>query len=126
MRRVAVLVLMSVASARAQDGDARRGEAVFQRCYSCHAVDPAEGGLQGPNLHGVVGRAAGAFGGFEYSEALKAARTGGLVWTADAIERFVADPQTAMPGTTMGFVGLRSAQDRADLMAYLREHPPGS
>ena len=119
MTRLLAAFLLLAAPAHAEEGDARRGEAVFQRCYSCHSVDPAEGSLQGPNLHGVVGRAAGRAEGFEYSEALKAAAGGGLVWTPEAISGFVTNPQAAMPGTAMGFIGLRSAQDRADLLAYL-------
>lgn len=119
MTRLLAALLLMAAPAWAEEGDAPRGEAVFQRCYSCHAVDPAEGSLQGPNLHGIVGRAAGAAEGFEYSEALKAAAARGLVWTPEAINQFVADPRAMLPGTAMGFVGLRSAQDRADLLAYL-------
>lgn len=110
--------------AGAQDGDPQRGEAVFQRCYSCHAVDPAEVGLQGPNLHGVVGRAAGTLEGFEYSDALRrASRERGLVWTAAEIDRFITGPQQALPGTSMSFMGLKSARDRADVVAFLGQHP---
>ena len=63
----AALVMAMLAAA------APSGEALFQRCYACHSVDPAEQGLPGPNLAGVVGRRAGAQAGFDYSPAMRAA-----------------------------------------------------
>lgn len=107
--------------ALAVDGDATRGARVFQRCYSCHSVDPTERNLQGPNLHGVVGRRAGSLAGFEYSPAMIAAgRDQGLVWTEQTLDSFLADPEGVVPETLMPPLGLSSAADRADVIAYLR------
>lgn len=117
--RLALLILLP-GLAVAQEGDPVRGEVVFQRCYACHAVDPAERGLSGPLLRGVVGRPAASIEGFEYSDAM---RRSGIVWHAPEIDRFIADPQTSMPGTAMHYVGLRAARDRSDVIAYLREQP---
>ena len=85
---------------------------MFQRCYSCHSVDPAEHNLQGPNLNGVLGRRAGTLPAYEYSAAMLAAGRGGLVWTEPTLEAFVADPEAVVPGTTMGPVGLVRPADR--------------
>jgi cytochrome c len=107
-------------AANAAEGDAARGERVFQRCYACHSVSPNETAqLQGPSLFGVMGRRAAALPGFEYSEAMRARGAAGLVWTADALERFIADPDAFVPGTAMGLPPLNDAQARADVIAYL-------
>lgn len=112
------------APARADDpgaGDPARGERIFQRCFSCHSVDPNERAtLQGPSLWRVVGRRAAAVPGFGYSDALAARGAAGLVWTAATLDAFIADPQAAVPGVAMGFFGLDEPQDRADVIAYLR------
>jgi len=73
----------------------------FQYCISCHSVDPAETGLPAPNLDGVVGRRAAGRADFDYSPAMRAAGSGGLVWTRETLTRFLADPQALVPGTAM-------------------------
>lgn len=101
-------------------GDPSRGAVVFQQCYACHSVVAGEVGLSGPNLFGVVGRAAGVEAGFDYSPALQAAVTErDLAWSARELDRFLADPEQALPGTSMAFVGLTDPRDRADVIAYL-------
>jgi cytochrome c len=119
----AALVLSAAGPARAE-GDPARGARVFQRCYSCHSVDPAERNLQGPNLASVMGRRAGTLPQFEYSEAMTAAGRDGLVWTEEALDRYVVDPQAMVPGTAMGPVRISNPADRADLIAYLKNARP--
>jgi cytochrome c len=104
--------------AQAQQRDA--GERAFQKCYSCHSVDPKEKDLSGPNLAGVIGRRAASLTDFQYSPALKKAAAGGLVWTEEAIDRYLADPLEAVPGTTMGPVGLKDAAERRAVIEYLK------
>ena len=106
------------------EGDAARGERVFQRCYACHSVDPAETELPGPNLAGVVGRRAASRGDFDYSPAMREAGRRGLVWDESALDTFLADPMAAVPGTAMGFPGLRNEADRRDAIAYLKAARP--
>jgi cytochrome c len=125
--RGAVLVVISLASwlwhpamAAADAGDAARGAFVYQHCYSCHTVDPNEqASLQGPSLYRVIGRRAASVAGFSYSSVLKAKGESGLVWTEDELDKFLLDPERAIPGNQMGFFGLPDARDRADLIAYL-------
>lgn len=101
--------------------DRSRGERLFQQCYACHSVSPGEGGLTGPNLSGVVGRRMAADADFpDYSPALRRAGGQGRVWSATELDRFLADPEAAMPGTGMGYVGMRDPADRAALIAWLR------
>jgi cytochrome c len=107
--------------ATADSGDVARGARVYQRCYSCHTVDPNEKArLQGPSLYHVIGRRAASATGFSYSPALTARGEAGLVWTEDELDRFLLEPERVIPGNQMGFFGLPDARDRADLIAYLR------
>ena len=97
-----------------------RGMRAFQRCYACHSISPNESAdLQGPTLYQVVGRRAAAVTGFDYSEAMKAKAASGLVWDAETLDRYIADPEEVVPGTRMRVPPLRDAQERADIIAYL-------
>jgi cytochrome c len=118
---VAALVAQQPGAA-ATEPDAARGERVFQRCYSCHSVDPGETAkLQGPSLANLVGRPAAAIAGFEYSEAMRAKADAGLIWSEANLDRYMADPKGFVPGTLMSVPPLRDAQERADLIAYLAQ-----
>lgn len=104
--------------------DPARGERVFQRCFACHSVVAGEDKLPGPNLGGVVGRRAGTRPGFRFSPALIEAGAGGLVWTPDTLDAYLADPERFLPGTEMGMPGLREAIDRQDVIDYLEKSGP--
>ena len=98
-------------------GDVARGERLYAgRCGFCHSLDANR---FGPRHRGVYGRHAGAVPGFRYSKAL-ASRD--VTWNADTLDAWLADPKRFVPGTSMG-ARTASAQDRADLIAYLRAHP---
>jgi len=97
------------------DGDAAAGRTLYQmRCTVCHSLD--YNGV-GPAHHGVFGRAAAQTKGFAHSDALKASR---LVWTEDTLDRWLADPEKSVPGQRMG-IDVPDAQDRADLIAHLKQ-----
>jgi cytochrome c len=88
-------------------------------------VDPGELHFQGPNLAGVIGRTAGTLAFFaDYSEAMKAAGRRGLVWNVLTLDAFLEEPERVVPDTRMNFVGLRSKQDRDDVIAYLQKATP--
>jgi cytochrome c len=115
-----VSLLLSTPVAYAVEGDAARGERAFQRCYSCHSVDPKDTAkLQGPNLFQIIGRSAAATPGFDYSDAMREKAAAGLTWDAATLDRYIADPETFVPGTRMSVPPLRDEQERADLIAYL-------
>jgi cytochrome c len=115
-RHIAVAALIAVATAaNAQQGDAKRGEKVFENCRACHAPDGKSNDI-GPALQGVVGRKAGERDDFRYSPALKRS---GLVWDAKTLDAFVADPQQVVPGNRMPYSGMPDAKERADLIAYM-------
>jgi cytochrome c len=86
---------------------------------------PAGSNLQGPNLAGLIGHTAGMLGSFAgYSEAMKAAGRGGLVWTVSTLDAFLEDPSEMVPGTSMSSIGLRSKADRDDVIASLQKALP--
>jgi cytochrome c len=95
--------------------DAAAGEKVFALCRSCHVLDEGVNRV-GPSLHKVVGRASGSVAGFSYSDANK---NSGVTWTTDVLFKYLEDPKAFMPGTKMAFPGIKDAQDRANLVAYL-------
>ncbi len=97
------------------------GERAFQKCYACHAVDPAEQGAEGPLLRGVVGRKVAALPGYAYSSAMRFYATDGKAWTGARLDAFIADPQGVVPHTAMNFFGLADATERAALIAWLAQ-----
>jgi cytochrome c len=98
-------------------GSAEAGQRTANRCKACHTFD--EGGRNGigPNLWGVLGSPRAANADYIYSEAL--ADLGGD-WGYAELEAFLEKPKSAVPGTKMSFAGVRDAQDRANLILYLR------
>jgi cytochrome c len=115
-----LLLLLPAAASAAEVGDAARGERAFQRCYACHSVDADEKAkLQGPSLYRIIGRPAGTVAGYEYSDAMRERAAAGLVWDAAALDRYIADPESLVPGTRMSVPPLRDEQERADIIAYL-------
>src|SRR5258706_9066493 len=97
--------------------DSAAGQQVAQRCAQCH--DWSKGGPDkiGPNLWGVIGRPRGSKAGFAYSSAMSSAHD---PWTFEKLFVYLRSPASLVPGTKMTFAGLRSAQDRINLLAYLR------
>ncbi|MEH2542615.1 MULTISPECIES: c-type cytochrome [unclassified Bradyrhizobium] len=117
MRRFVVLSLLSLllpAPATAEDG-AR----AFAPCRACHSLDPAERGLPGPNLSGVIGRPVGSDAGFDYSPVLRQARNDGLRWDVKRLEAFLADPAAMFPGLWMSMRGIEDAAERQALVRFL-------
>ena len=95
--------------------DASAGEGVFRNCRACHSLEPGQNGT-GPTLYGVVGRAVDAVEGYSYSGALEQVAD---VWDPEHLNGFLENPREYAPGTKMAYNGLRSVEDRANLIAYL-------
>ena len=100
-------------------GDPAASAEIYTRCEACHAL---AWDRTGPRHCGLIGRKAGSVPGFAYSDAMKRS---GIVWNAATLDRFLADPLRAVPGTTMGYAGVVDARERADLIAFLREQSNG-
>ncbi|MBU1174638.1 MAG: cytochrome c family protein [Alphaproteobacteria bacterium] len=102
------------------NASADEGARVAKKCVSCHNFGEGEGNKTGPHIYDVIGRDIAAVGDFSYSDALHALAAEHGTWTYDALNAFVTNPKSYAPGTKMGFAGLRSETDRADLLAYLQ------
>lgn len=103
--------------APAYTGDAARGQAIYERCLACHALAHDR---TGPRHCGLFGRRAGSVPGFAYSDAM---RRSGIVWDEQTLDLFLKNPLAAVPGTSMGYAGVADPQERADLIAYLKQAP---
>ena len=94
------------------------GAKIFKKCASCHNADKGGGNKVGPNLFSVVGRKRASAPGFTYSEAMS--KKAGS-WTIEDLNLFLTKPKDFVPGTKMGFAGLKKPQDRADVILYLQK-----
>ncbi|MFG3593410.1 c-type cytochrome [Bradyrhizobium sp. RDI18] len=95
------------------------GVRAFAPCRACHSLDPAERGLPGPNLAGLIGRTVADDAEFDYSPALRKARDEGLRWDAKRLEAFLADPAAMFPGLWMSMRGIEDAIERQALVRFL-------
>jgi cytochrome c len=112
-------------AAAAQDGDPANGEKVFRKCAACHTLSPDGKSKVGPDLYGVIGRTTGTLEGFNYSDVMVQAGADGHVWTEEEISTFLESPKAMFPGTKMTFVGLKKPEDRADVIAYIKQVSAG-
>ena len=100
-----------------QAADLANGEAKFALCRACHTTAQGGEAMTGPNLWGIFGRKAGSDPTFTYSDDLKHA---GWVWDADRIDKWITNPRAVLAGTKMTFIGMPDANDRRDVIAFLK------
>ncbi len=99
--------------------DVDRGRLVFGPCRTCHYPDAFMGHNNGPNLSGIFGKVAGKQPGFDYySDRFKQAE---FVWTPQLMYAWLENPMAMFPDSSMMSRGVPDAQDRADLIAYLKQ-----
>jgi len=109
--------LVVAATAQAASPDPVKGGAIFNaKCGGCHS-DISGKNMIGPSLFGVYGRTAGTAPGYTYSSALKAS---GIVWTSDKLTAWLTKPTALVPGTKMSFAPPTTAEEKTDLIAYLK------
>jgi cytochrome c len=114
--RLALACVLLVAAAGAGAALPSRGEQLYGRCLACHSIEQHR---TGPAHCGLFGRKAGSAPGFaHYSQAL---RRSGIVWDERSLDRFLADPMGAVPGTNMTYLGVNDARERAELIAWMKE-----
>ncbi len=101
------------------------GERQFARkCSICHSLTPDGKRRAGPTLFGLFGRRAGSLEGYTYSDALAGSD---IVWSAETIDLlFDLGPDHYTPGSKMPMQRITGEEDRADLIAYLREATKGT
>lgn len=98
-------------------GDIAHGKQLFAVCKACHTLVEGGANMTGPNLWGVFGRKVAASAGFNYSDAMKAAT---FSWDAVQMDKWIEKPSAMIPGTKMTYAGMKTPQDRIDLIAYLQ------
>jgi cytochrome c2 len=104
------------------NADPAAGEAAFRRCASCHTIDEGGANRTGPNLWDIVGMAIAEDSSYNYSGAMVEFSEGGAqTWDYEHLNGFLAAPRSYISGTSMSFAGVSNEEDRADLIAYLRE-----
>lgn len=101
--------------------DVTAGATVFKKCASCHTSEKGGANKVGPNLWGVVDRPIASHEGFAYSAGMKTFAEANKTWTYDHLSFFVEAPKKHVPGTAMGFAGVKKPEERASLIAWLRE-----
>ena len=94
----------------------QRGEDAYSRCKGCHSIAKGAPSSAGPNLYAVIGRAAGSYPGYPFSDELAQS---GVVWDAQNLDAFLADPSGYIPGSDMRRGTVREAETRAAIIAYL-------
>jgi cytochrome c len=116
-----VVALIIASGLSAQAADPVDGERIFKRCLACHMVGEDAKPRVGPVLNGLIGRKAGTYEGFKYTEAN---RNSGIVWDEATLTEYLRNPRVKIPGTSMAFPGIKKDEEIADLIAYLKQFGP--
>ena len=95
----------------------------FTVCLACHTASADAAHLSGPNLWGIMGRRAGTVPGYTYSDAIAES---GVVWGADTLDQYLADPDDYLPGTRMMITPIRDQRQRSAIACYLASLTPAS
>lgn len=98
--------------------NAENGPDAMKACKACHNWTNGGANKAGPNLWNIVGNGIGAVEGFKYSKAFK--EKSSETWSYEALNAFLTKPKAFIPGTKMGFAGVKSDAKRADIIAYMR------
>lgn len=112
---LALLLALLATQGNAANPQLERGAQVYERCAACHAMDRNR---TGPQHCGLFQRRSGQAPGFtQYSPAMRQA---GIAWNDITLDRFLRDPAQMVPGTSMGYAGVKDPTDRADLIAWMQ------
>jgi cytochrome c len=114
----ALAAVFAAGAGAAESTLADAGKKQFRRCAACHSVSDSARPNLGPHLEDIVGRTAGSLEGFEYSEVL---RGQSFDWDEAKLDAWLERPNEVVPGMCPSFIGLRKPEDRAALIAYLKQ-----
>ena len=113
---LSLVLLLNTHSAFAA-GDAEAGGKLFAKtCGGCHSIGEGARGGFGPELNGIIGRAAGTTADYQYSDAMK---NSGVVWTRDKLAAYIEAPKKVVSGTRMIFWGISDQEKIENILAYL-------
>ena len=117
---ISVVILCTPVGAGQKIGDPSAGELIFKKCKSCHMLGEGAKNRTGPSLNGVFGSKIGSVDKFKYSKAFKEYSEKNIIWDDETLGLFLTKPRDYIPKTKMAFAGLKKAQDRADVIAFLK------
>lgn len=119
-----VVLMLAGTQLRAQEGDPAAGKTVFNKCRACHEAETDKNKV-GPSLLGVMDRTAGSLESFKsrYSANMREAGEEGLVWNDENLSDYLRAPKAVIPKGKMAFPGLKSDEDIANVIAYLKADP---
>lgn len=133
-RTLALLAALGAATPALAEGDVAKGEKLFKKCKACHMIVNGDdvifkGGKTGPNLYGIIGRAAASVEGFKYGKSLTAASEAGLVWDEALIAKYALDPKAFLKeilddGGAKSAMSFRLKKGGEDIAAYLASVGP--
>ena len=109
-----------LASANVQNGQ----QLAQRQCASCHSFNEGGRAGVGPNLHAIVGAKHAHSEGFNYSAAIRGMAS--KTWGYEDLNAWIANPRSYAAGNKMTYAGMASAQNRADVIAYLRSISPNA
>lgn len=120
---ITAAAILFAATARAEP-DLEAGAKIYNQCKSCHQIGEDAKNRVGLQLNDLNGRVAGSVEGFRYSRSMQQSGDDGLIWTDETLDAFLEDPKAYIPKTKMSFRGIKDAEDRANLIAYLDSFSP--
>ncbi|MDB5660201.1 MAG: cytochrome [Cypionkella sp.] len=92
------LITLLLSTPALAEGDAGKGEKLFNRCKACHSIIAPDGkavqmgGKTGPNLYGVIGRPIGSYPDFKYGTGLLALNAKGDIWDEAKLAAYITNP----------------------------------
>ncbi|GLS18685.1 hypothetical protein GCM10007874_17020 [Labrys miyagiensis] len=95
---------------------------VFGPCAHCHQIGKGARMATGPVLEGLIGRKAGTLAGYPFSDAM---RNSGLAWDEATLDRFIASPQSVVPGTRMVYAGMDDPKQRKTVIDFIAKAGEG-
>ena len=105
------------------DGDVTKGATIAKKCLACHSLTDAKNKV-GPSLVGVVGRPIASVADYKYSDDMLAFAKEAGNWDEAHLNSYLENPKASVAKTKMAFAGIKSPEERADLVAYLKTLVP--
>jgi cytochrome c len=134
IRTLTIIAALGAASPALAEGDVAAGEKLFKKCKACHMIVNGDdvifkGGKTGPNLYGIIGRAAASYEDFSYGKSIAAAGEAGLVWDEALLIEYVTDPKAFLKtylddGSAKSKMSFRLKKGGEDIAAYLASVSP--